>query len=185
MIEVATPRPAKAPLMPQDRSAELKRKLRQQLAMVKPRMFDEMRWHADMVYDALFQLPAVGSPEHPVIAYRGDWTQPVFSPRYGGAMHPIGTARSFLSVSRLLDVAVRFMVENPAGDRKVIVAYQLIGLHARDVSVFSSFPEDQEAVILPRRQARRVSDPALVEAIREALPPEYRNRCEIIVMREV
>lgn len=108
--------------------------LEERLGGVTPRLWDEMRWHADMVHDAMAQLPGVGWPEQPVQAYRGDWLTPVHSPIYGSRLHPYGVAREFLSVSMLLEVAIRFMAENPAGDRKVLVAYQLTGQQAKDIS---------------------------------------------------
>jgi hypothetical protein len=140
--------------------------IRNRLTPVAMRLFDEMRWHADMVHDAMMQLPAVGSPDHPVLAFRGDWITPVHSPIYGSRLMPEGTAREFLSVSQRLEVAVRFMVENPASDRRIIAVYRLTGEHARDISVFSSFPEDQEAVLPPWSTTRQVSDPDLAEAVR-------------------
>lgn len=170
--------------------------LEEHLGRVTPRLWDEMRWHADMVHDAMAQLPAVGSPEQPVRAYRGDWMTPVHSPIYGSKLHPHGVAREFLSVSKLLEVAIRFMAENPAGDRKVLVAYQLTGQQARDVSVFSSFSEDQEAVFPPHSRTHRVDDPELTARLREEVDalaadmvargviPEAPRSYEIIVMEE-
>jgi hypothetical protein len=161
--------------------------IRDGLDSVTPRLFDEMRWHADMVYDAMSQLPTVGSPERPVTAYRGDWITPLWSPLYGSNhLFHNGMAREFLSVSQRLEVAVRFMVENPADGRRVLVVYRLEGGSARDISVFSSFPTDAEAVFPPGSRARRVRDPELQEQVRSSLPPEYqdRDRCEIIVMEE-
>lgn len=170
--------------------------LKEHLGQVTPRLWDEMRWHADMVHDAMAQLPGVGSPENPVQAYRGDWMTPVHSPIYGSRLHPHGTAREFLSVSRLLEVAIRFMAENPASDRKVLVAYQLTGQQARDISVFSSFTEDQEAVFPPRSRTHRIYDPEFAARLREAADrlaedmvargviPEAPRSYEIIVMEE-
>ncbi|WP_157250338.1 hypothetical protein [Nonomuraea typhae] len=137
------------------------------LGEVTPRLLDEMRWHADMVHDAMLQLPALGGADRPVQAFRGDWITPVYSPIYGSALFPHGKAREFLSVSRLLEVAIRFMSENPASDRKVLVVYQLTGMHARDISIFSSFAEDQEAVLPPHSRTRLVNDPELIARIRE------------------
>jgi hypothetical protein len=161
------------------------KEIQRELDVVAPRLLDEMRWHADMVHDAMMQLPAVGSPDRPVIAYRGDWITPVYSPIYGSSWHPTGMAREFLSVSRRLDVAVRFMSENPASGGKVLIVYRLTGQQARDISVFSSFAEDQEAVFPPRSRMRRTSDPGLAEQVRAGLPEEFRDSCEIIVMEEV
>ncbi|MEN3307397.1 MAG: hypothetical protein V7603_3599, partial [Micromonosporaceae bacterium] len=158
--------------------------IRQRLAAVTPALFDEMRWHADMAHDAMMQLPAVGTPDHPVIAYRGDWTTPVHSPIYGSALYPHGSAHEFLSVSRRLDVAVRFMSENPAAGEKVLVVYRLTGEQARDVSVFSSFAVDEEAVFPPGSQMHRVNDPALSEMVYNSLPEQWRDHCKIIVMEE-
>ncbi|GAA0925131.1 hypothetical protein GCM10009560_26400 [Nonomuraea longicatena] len=164
---------------------------------VIPKLFDEMRWHADMVDDAMRQLPAVGSPEAPVQAFRGDWLTPVYSPIYGSDMFPTGTAREFLSVSTLMEVAIRFMAENPAGDRKVLVVYQLTGQHARDISVFSSFAEDQESVLPPRSRTRRVDDPELAaqmhtqakllaeDMVRRGVIPEVPRDFQVIVMEEI
>ncbi|WP_285555037.1 hypothetical protein [Actinoplanes regularis] len=160
------------------------REIRQELRKVAPRLFEEMRWHADMSFDALQQLPTVGSREEPVIAYRGDWTTRYYSPIYGSKAFPDGRALSVLSMSPLSDVAVRFMSENPAGDNRVIAVYKLTGVAARDISVFSSFPEDQEVVLPPGSKTRQVYDPALVEATLEKLPEEWRGRCEIIVLEE-
>ncbi|MEU8355551.1 hypothetical protein AB0C27_05995 [Nonomuraea sp. NPDC048882] len=170
--------------------------LEERLGGVTPRLWDEMRWHADMVHDAMAQLPRVGSPEQPVQAYRGDWLTPVHSPIYGSRLHPYGVAREFLSVSMLLEVAIRFMAENPAGDRKVLVAYQLTGQQAKDISIFSSFSEDQEAVFPPHSRTHRVHAPELTARLRveaDALAadmvargviPEAPRSYEIIVMEE-
>ncbi|MEO3891663.1 hypothetical protein [Nonomuraea sp. B5E05] len=170
--------------------------LQEKLGSVTPKLWDEMRWHADMVHDAMAQLPGVGSPEHPVQAYRGDWMTPVHSPIYGSKLYPHGTAREFLSVSKLLEVAIRFMVENPAGDRKVLVAYQLVGQQAKDISIFSSFAEDQEAVFPPRSRMHRVNDPELdarlraevselaADMVERGVIPEAPSSYEIIVMEE-
>ncbi|MFC7649920.1 hypothetical protein ACFQX6_63485 [Streptosporangium lutulentum] len=62
---------------------------------------------------------------------------PVHSPIYGSTLHPHGTTREFLSMSRQLEVAIKFMVERTSRDRKVLVAYQLTGQQAKDMSVFS------------------------------------------------
>ncbi|WP_431886332.1 hypothetical protein [Micromonospora wenchangensis] len=155
------------------------------LRSVSPRLFDEVRWHADMVHDAMMQLPAVGSPDRPVVAYRGDWTTPVYSPIYGNSWLPTGRAREFLSVSRRLDVAVRFMAENPASGGRILVVYRLTGQQARDISVFSSFAVDEEAVFPPRSRMRRTSDPDLEEQVRAQLPPEFQDNCTIIIMEEI
>jgi hypothetical protein len=160
------------------------REIRQELRKVAPRLFEEMRWHADMSFDALQQLPTVGSRDEPVIAYRGDWMTKYYSPIYGSKLFPDGKALSVLSMSPLSDVAVRFMSENPASDNRVLVVYKLTGVAARDISVFSSFPEDQEVVLPPGSKTRQVYDPALVEATLEKLPQEWRGRCEIIVLEE-
>ncbi|MFI6761338.1 toxin glutamine deamidase domain-containing protein [Micromonospora sp. NPDC050417] len=160
------------------------------------RLFDEMRWHADMVHDATSRLPTLGSADDPTLAYRGDWVTPVHSPIYGSRLWSQGTAREFLSVSRRLDVAVRFMAENPASDRKVIVVYHLTGRQARDISVFSSFAEDQEAVLPPRSRTRLVDAPQLVDRIRSELDrtvdemvrngviPEAPHGYKVIVVEE-
>ncbi|MFY1588694.1 hypothetical protein ACN267_29860 [Micromonospora sp. WMMD734] len=155
------------------------------LRSVSPRLFDEVRWHADMVHDAMMQLPAVGSPDRPVVAYRGDWTTPVYSPIYGNSWLPTGRAREFLSVSRRLDVAVRFMAENPASGGRILVVYRLTGQQARDISVFSSFAVDEEAVFPPRSRMRRTSDPDLEEQVRARLPAEFQDNCTIIIMEEI
>ncbi|MBX6168241.1 MAG: hypothetical protein IRY84_11470, partial [Thermobispora bispora] len=172
------------------------REIERRLADAVPGLFEEMRWHADMVHDAMTQLPAVGSPEHPQYAYRGDWITPVYSPIYGSKLFPHGTAREFLSVSRLLEVAIRFMAENPAGDRKVLVVYELTGHQAREISVFSSFAEDQEAVFPPHSRTVRVEDPQLADQVRAEVEetardmvrrgviPEVPDRYEVIVMKE-
>jgi hypothetical protein len=160
------------------------------------RLFDEVRWHADMVHDAITRLPALGSADEPVLAFRGDWLTPVHSPIYGSRFSPRGVAREILSVSRRLDVAVRFMAENPASDRRVLVVYRLTGANARDISVFSSFAADEEAVLPARSEARRVNDPALQLRIRDELArtiqdmvdrgviPEAPRGYEIVVMEE-
>jgi hypothetical protein len=170
--------------------------IKQQVGQATPRLYDEMRWHADMVHDAMAQLPAVGTPERPVQAYRGDWITPVHSPIYGSKWHPRGTAREFLSVSKLLEVAIRFMAENPASDRKVLVVYRLTGQQARDVSVFSSFAQDEEAVFPPHSRTHRVDDPELAASLRaevnrlaadmvaRGVIPEAPRSYEIIVMEE-
>ncbi|MEU1751846.1 hypothetical protein ABZ436_04165 [Micromonospora matsumotoense] len=160
------------------------KQIRRGLDAVSPRLFDEVVWHADMVHDAMMQLPAVGRPERPLIAFRGDWITPIHSPIYGSSWHPTAMAREFLSVSRRLDVAVRFMSENPASGGKVLVVYRLSGQQARDIAVFSSFATDEEAVFPPRSRVRRTSDPQLAAQIRAQLPAEFQDNCEIIVMEE-
>lgn len=183
--DVAAARAAKADVKLLARIAdETRRMMLDEAAQVAPRLFDEVRWHADMVYDALMQLPTVGTPEHPVIAYRGDWIQPVHSPIYGSRMMPDGVALSVLSTSRLPEVAVRFMEENPASDRRVIAVYRLTGVNARDISVFSSFAPDQEIVLPPGSRTRQVGDPELVAGTRELLPPQWRDRVRVIVLEE-
>ncbi|MBW6436342.1 hypothetical protein KZ829_21620 [Actinoplanes hulinensis] len=178
-------RQAKAEVMRADAEIQAAREqIGRELGEVAPRLFEEVRWHADMVYDALRQLPAIGTPERPVIAYRGDWSTPVWSPIYGNRMFPDGTALSVLSVSRLPEVAVRFMAENPASDNRIIAVYKLTGVNARDISVFSSFPRDQEAVLPPGSRTRQVHDPVLEQQTRDQLPPEWRDRTRIIVLEE-
>jgi hypothetical protein len=164
------------------RAAELA--LRRQLRAVGPELLREMRWHADMVQDAMMQLPTVGTPDHPVIVFRGDWRTPVYSPIYGAEWSPHGMAREFLSTSRQLDVAVRFMSENPAAGQKVLVVFKLTGHNARDISVFSSFNTDGEVVLPPGSAIERVDDPALAAQVRSQLPEYWQDRCDIIVMTE-
>jgi hypothetical protein len=120
-----------------------------------------------------------------VIAYLGDWTTPIWSPIYRNRLMPNGVALSVLSVSRLPEIAVRFMTENPASDRKVIAVYRLTGVNARDISVFSSVPADQEAVLPPGSRTRQVSDPDLARRVRDALPAPWRDKCRVIVLEEV
>ncbi|MFI7703044.1 hypothetical protein [Nonomuraea sp. NPDC049480] len=170
--------------------------IKERLGQVTPRLFDEMRRHADMVHEAMTQLPAVGSPDAPVRAYRGDWITPLHSPVYGSKPYPYGTAREFLSVSRQMEVAIRFMAENPAGNRKVLVVYRLTGQQARDVSVFSSYAVDEEAVFPPHSLTRRVDDPELAASVRaeadrlmadmswRGVIPEIPHAYEIIIMEE-
>ncbi|MGW4460877.1 toxin glutamine deamidase domain-containing protein [Micromonospora sp. NPDC004704] len=170
--------------------------IRASLIAPTARLFDEMRWHSDMVHDAASRLPRLGSAAAPVLAYRGDWMTPVHSPIYGSRIWSTGTAREFLSVSSRLDVAVRFMAENPASGRKILVVYRLTGGQARDISVFSSFAEDQEAVLPPWSRARRVDVPELVERIRTELDgtvsemvaggviPEAPQDYDVIIMEE-
>lgn len=130
------------------------------------RVVKELGWHIDMMYDALAQLPAVGSPENPVQAYRGDWMTPVHSPIYGSKLYPYGTTREFLSMSRSLKVAIEYMAWNPGGDRKVLTVYRLTGQQAKDISLFSS-PRLKEILLPPHSHTHRVDDPALVAEIRE------------------
>lgn len=170
--------------------------IKERTAPVSELLFDEMRWHADMVHDALMQLPARGSPEAPAQAYRGDWITPIGSPIYGSKLVPYGRAREVLSMSNLMEVAIRFMAENPASDRKVLVVYQLTGQQARDISIFSSFPEDQESVFPPGSRMRRVDDPELAarihaeaerlaaDMVRRGVIPEAPHDYRIIVMEE-
>ncbi|MCG5220954.1 WXG100-like domain-containing protein [Streptosporangium soli] len=165
--------------------------IRELLKPVMPRLFDEMRWHADMMYDAMMQLPTLGTPEAPVRAYRGDWITPGHSPIYGSQLYPHGSAREFLSASRRLAVGLQFMADNPSS-RKVLVVYQLTGQQARDISVFSAISKEQEVILPPHSRARRIQDPELVEQIRkevERLTEDMKLRLgpddyEIIVMEE-
>ena len=91
---------------------------------------------------------------------------PVHSPIDGSGLHPHGTPREFLRVSRLLEVAIRFMARIRPATAKLLVAYQLTGQQARDISVFSSFTEDQEAVFPPRSRTHRVDDPEFAARLR-------------------
>jgi len=150
---------------------------------VAPRLFEEVLWHADMVHDALMRLPTVGKQEKPVIAYRGDWMPWIHSPTYGGTFVD-GMSRNVLSVSLDLDVAVRLLSENSASDNNVIAVYKLTGVNARDISVFSSSPEDREAALPAGSRSRQVEDPKLVQQVRDRLP-SCRKRCRIIVLEEV
>jgi hypothetical protein len=159
--------------------------IKESLDEAMPTLFKEMEWHTDMAHDALMQLPTVGSPEHPVVVYRGDWTTRVHSLAYGSKYYPHGVALNFQSVSRSLNVAAQFMAHNPSDGQKVLVAYRLTGKHARDISAFSWFgSSEEEAIFPPGAWATRVEDPALVEQIRNGLPEEYRDSCQIIVMEE-
>ncbi|WP_020523139.1 WXG100-like domain-containing protein [Catelliglobosispora koreensis] len=141
--------------------------IQRQISDVTPEVYAEMRWHADMLQDALHQLPAVGSPDNPVLAFRGDRVSRIWSPAYGFSFLPGSTSHDFLSVSTELDVAVRFMTSNTADRRPTIVVYQLTGNQAHNMSVFSSFPNQAEAIIPTGSQTRRVRDPELEQTIRE------------------
>ncbi|MCG5220725.1 WXG100-like domain-containing protein [Streptosporangium soli] len=145
------------------------REIRDQLGAVTPRLSEELRWHADMAHDALMQLPPVGTPDHPVIAYRGDWLTPVHSPIYGSPLYPHGTTREFLSLSRNLEVAGEYVLKNLVGDRGVLVVYRLTGGQGRDISVFSTNPTHQEVLLPPHSHARRLRDPELEARVRDSL----------------
>ncbi|MEV0144466.1 MULTISPECIES: hypothetical protein [unclassified Nonomuraea] len=145
------------------------REIREDLGGVLPRLATEMRWHADMAHDALMQLPPVGSPDQPVLAFRGDWLTPVHSPIYGSRRFPHGMTREFLSLSRSLEVAVQYVSKNLVGDRGVLVVYALTGRNGRDISIFSTHPEQEEILLPPRSPGRRRHDPELEARIRAAL----------------
>lgn len=165
-------------------AAAARRQIAGELGEVAPKLFDEVRWHADMVYDALMQLPTVGTPQEPVVAYRGAAANLASTVTYGNRILPGGKAVSVLSLSRDLEVAVGFMTRNSASDDKVLAVYRLIGVNARDISVFSAFPRQQEIVLPPRARTIRVSDPILEQQVRDQLPPEWRDHCRIIVLEE-
>lgn len=145
------------------------REIRERLGEVMPRLAAEMRWHADMAHDALMQLPPVGSPDRPVFAYRGDWLTPVHSPIYGSRLFPHGTTREFLSMSLNLEVAVKYVSKNLVGERGVLVVWQLTGGHGREISIFSTHPEDQEVLLPPHSHGRQVRNPELEAQIRDSL----------------
>ncbi|WP_406319533.1 hypothetical protein OHA77_19685 [Streptosporangium sp. NBC_01639] len=145
------------------------REIRERLGDVMPRLAAEMRWHADMAHDALMQLPPVGSPDRPVLAYRGDWLTPVHSPIYGSRLFPHGTTREFLSLSLSLEVAVKYVSKNLVGDRGVLVVWQLAGGYGRDISIFSTHPEDREVLLPPHSHGRQVRNPELEAQIRDSL----------------
>ncbi|MFB9832465.1 WXG100-like domain-containing protein [Actinoallomurus acaciae] len=142
------------------------RRIRAQIGEMAPSLFDEMCWHGDMVHAAMTRLPAIGTPEHPVIAYRGDAKTSAYSPIHGSLLSPSVTTREYVTVSRRLETALRSMAGNPADDR-VLIVYRLTGGHARDTSIFSPSPEDQGAVLPPHARTRRVHDPEMVRRIRE------------------
>ncbi|MGN9846087.1 hypothetical protein ACTMTI_49030 [Nonomuraea sp. H19] len=145
------------------------REIRERLGDVMPRLAGEMRWHADMAHDALLQLPPVGSPDRPVFAFRGDWLTPVHSPIYGSRLYPHGTTREFLSLSRSLEVAVKYVSKNLVGDRGVLVVWLLTGGNGRDISIFSTHPEQQEILLPPHSHGRQVRNPELEAQIRDLL----------------
>ncbi|MGW0810749.1 hypothetical protein [Nonomuraea sp. NPDC002799] len=145
------------------------REIRERLGGLLPQLAAEMRWHADMAHDALMQLPPVGSPDRPVLGYRGDWLTPVHSPIYGSKLFPHGTTREFLSLSRSMEVAVQYVSKNLVGERGVLVVYVLTGGNGRDISIFSTHPEQEEILLPPQSHGRRVHDPELEARIRESL----------------
>jgi hypothetical protein len=159
--------------------------IRPGIERVVPRLFQEMCWHADMAYDAISQLPTLGSPDRPLIVYRGDGITPVYSPIYGASWAPTGRAREYLSASRQLVTASDFMEDNPAKRDKVLVAYRLTGRYARDISIFSRYSAEQEVIFPPGSRFRRVEDPQLTEKIRRRLSITYHGKYEVIVMEEV
>jgi len=165
-------------------AAAARRQIARDLGEVAPRLFDEVRWHADMVYDALMRLPTVGTPQEPVIAYRGAAANLASAVTYGSRILPGGKAVSVLSLSRDPQVAVGFMTRNSASDDKVLAVYRLTGVNARDISVFSAFPRQQEIVLPPGARTLRVGDPILEQQVRDQLPPDWRDRCRIIVLEE-
>ena len=77
-----------------------------------------------------------------------------------------------------------------------ITNYRLTGEQARDISVFSSFPQDQEAVMPPRSTTRQVRDPELAERVRadvlavaedmvrRNVIPAVPERFEVVVIEE-
>jgi hypothetical protein len=163
------------------------REMKQRTSDYASRLFDELRWHADMVHDLLLQLPAVGSRDEPVLAYRGDGSTPVHSPIYGSKLYPFGTAREFLSASRELQMAVSYMIGKTDSSRKVLVVYRLTGGYGRDISAFSTLPGEAEVLFPPLSHTRQVNDPALVQQVRDELAPFTALKdvdYDIIVMEE-
>lgn len=142
------------------------RRIREQIGEMTPSLFDEMCWHGDMVHAAMTQLPAIGTPEHPVIAYRGDAKTSAYSPIHGSRLSPSVTTQEYVTVSRRLETALRSMAGVPAHDR-VLVVYRLTGGHGRDTSIFSLSPEDQGAVLSPHARTRRLHDTEMARRIRE------------------
>jgi hypothetical protein len=163
------------------------------LAAAVPALRTEMRWHADMVHDALMALPKVGS-DRPVIAVRGDGT----SGRdkqilYGTPTHPTGHAHQVVSLSHDVLRALDFMRWD--GDpHKAVVLYVLTGVNARYIAPFSIYPWERESVLPPGALTERVDPSTLppdVQAVVNDAVAQVRGGLypgenpEIIVMREV
>ena len=144
-----------------------------------PALFDEIRVHTDMFMEALHQLPAMGSPEHPMLVFRGDKVNLLSRGRYGDQ----ATTRQVFSLSPDLATAVHFMETNPGSGTPTLVLYELTGKNARDLSPFTVYRGTREYVFPPGARTRRVTDPERIAAILaqvDGLP----EGCEIIVMEE-
>jgi hypothetical protein len=153
-----------------------------------PELQAEMRWHADMIHDALLRLPAVGSHE-PVLAYRGDGVgDPTKRTLYGTPDDPVGRTAQVVSLSRDLDQAGVFL-RRDNDPSKAMIVYMLEGGAARDIAPFSAFPKQQEAVLPPGVETVRVDPaqlpPGELDRIRATLAKYKQEDVEIIVMREV
>ena len=155
--------------------------IRGQVGERLPALFDEIRVHTDMLTEALHQLPTMGRPEQPVLAYRGDRVDLLGRSRYSGS----STARQVLSASLDPETAISFIDLNPGGGAPTLVVYELTGRHARDISPFTVYRGTQEVVFPPGAQTRRVTDPARVAAVTARLPDGLPPGSEIIVMEEV
>jgi len=183
-----------AALITADRDmAAARQQLEDQLRARLPRLQEELRWHADMVYDALMALPVVGSPTRPVIAYRGDeLNDPIKQVLYGTdgpGGNPRGEARQVLSVTRDLDTAIRFLWRDLAkgGLRREdvgVVVYLLTGVGGRDIAPFSMYPNESEIVLPPGSTTARdaAPDKAIVSVVENH--PGFPSGAKIIVVRE-
>ncbi|MEY9858687.1 hypothetical protein ABH935_004302 [Catenulispora sp. GAS73] len=144
-----------------------------------PALFDEIRVHTDMFMEALHQLPAMGSPEHPMLVFRGDKVNLLSRGRYVDQ----ATTRQVFSLSPDLATAVHFMETNPGSGTPTLVLYELTGKNARDLSPFTVYRGTREYVFPPGARTHRVTDPERVAAIL-ARVPGLPDGCEIIVMEE-
>jgi hypothetical protein len=164
-----------------------RQQIEDQLRADFPRLETELRWHADMVYDALMALPVVGSAAHPVIAFRGDEIGGALKQiLYGTDSHPRGEARQVLSVTRDVGTAIDFVARDAASGNEVgIVVYELTGVGGRDIAPFSMFAHEAEIVLPPGSMTDQVANPDRAVLSLVENHPDFSPGTRIIVVREV
>ncbi|ACU77352.1 hypothetical protein Caci_8529 [Catenulispora acidiphila DSM 44928] len=154
--------------------------INEQVGQRLPALYDEILSHTDMLTEALHHLPAIGSPEHPVLVFRGDKVNLLSKGRYAGQ----STNRQVLSLSPDQDTAVSFIELNHSSGTPTLIVYELTGKNARDLSPFTVYRGTREYVFPPGARTRRVTDPARIAAVKEQVSDGLPPGCEIIVMEE-
>jgi hypothetical protein len=158
--------------------------LKAQIDRAEPDLFDEMRWHADMLYDALHSLPAAGRPEAPLVVVRGNSRGPDEALAYGSEISEDGVMRQYISVTPDMRTAANYLNNRPPGHQKVLEVFVLTGHNAHDIAPFSDFPRQQELLFPPGSGVEVIDAPGLVDQIRAQLPVQLRDQVAIVVYGE-